>query len=128
MEKVSTGGDNWLGDLASALVPPKKGAAPGDCMGLSAAGISGLSCDMVSNFVCEAPKPKILGEKEQELPFSDELLRMAESMKITYFFSYETSLSLIIPYPSDIKIRLYGCSDEIFCKDNAYSSTTKSSR
>jgi hypothetical protein len=82
MEKVSSGGDNWLGDLASALVPPSKEATPGDCMGLSAAGISGLSCDMVSNFVCQAPNPKILGESGQELPFSDDLLKMAESLGI----------------------------------------------
>jgi hypothetical protein len=92
MEKVSSGGNDWLGDLASALVPPAKGATPGDCMGLSAVGISGLSCDMVSNFVCEAPKPKLFGDKGQELPFSDDLLKMAESMGIPYIFLLGSNL------------------------------------
>jgi hypothetical protein len=82
MEKVSTGGDNWLGDLASALVPPSKEATPGDCMGLSAVGISGLSCDMVTNFVCQAPAPKLINEDGQELPFSNDLLKMADSLNV----------------------------------------------
>jgi hypothetical protein len=82
MEKVTSGGDNWLGDLASALVPPPKETSPGDCMGLSTVGITGLSCDMVSNFVCQAPKPKIF-ENGLELPFSDDLLKMAESFGLS---------------------------------------------
>lgn len=55
MSKVTDGGENWLGDLASALAPPKKAATNGDCVGLNSIGLEGISCDMVSNFVCQAP-------------------------------------------------------------------------
>jgi hypothetical protein len=84
MSSVSDGGSNWLGDLASALVPPKNKGGDGDCMGLSAVGLLGLSCDMVSNFVCQAPNPKIIDVNGAELPFSADLLNMADSMGITY--------------------------------------------
>ncbi|XP_065346006.1 mucin-2-like [Cloeon dipterum] len=57
MEKVTDGGTDWLGDLASALLPPKDPSNDGDCLGLSALGLEGISCDMVSNFVCEVPDP-----------------------------------------------------------------------
>ncbi|CAB3387272.1 Hypothetical predicted protein [Cloeon dipterum] len=57
MEKVTNGGTNWLGDLASALLPPKDPSKDGDCLGLSALGLAGISCDMVSNFVCQVPDP-----------------------------------------------------------------------
>jgi len=86
MSKVSDGGSNWLGDLASALVPQPDKSKDGDCMGLSAVGLMGLSCDMVSNFVCQAPQPKLIGESGQELPFSADLLKMADSLGIGYFF------------------------------------------
>jgi len=57
MKKVEGSGANWLGDLASALIPPKDPAKDGDCMGLSSIGLSGLNCDTISNFVCQAPDP-----------------------------------------------------------------------
>lgn len=84
MSAVSAGGSNWLGDLASALVPPKKKGGDGDCMGLSAVGLLGLSCDMVSNFVCQAPDPTLIGFKGEEIPFSMDLLHMADSIGIKY--------------------------------------------
>lgn len=57
MKKVTDGGANWLGDLASALMPPKDPSTDGDCLGLNAIGLVGVSCDAVSNFVCQAPEP-----------------------------------------------------------------------
>lgn len=57
MEKIEESGANWLGDLAAAFLPQKDPAKDGDCMGMSTAGLSGFSCDMVSNFVCQAPDP-----------------------------------------------------------------------
>jgi hypothetical protein len=57
MKKIEGSGSNWLGDLASAFIPQKDPAKDGDCMGLSTIGLAGLSCDMVSNFVCQAPNP-----------------------------------------------------------------------
>ncbi|XP_059478308.1 uncharacterized protein LOC132198339 [Neocloeon triangulifer] len=58
LKKVTDGGSNWLGDLASAFMPQKDPAKDGDCMGLNSLGITGISCDTVSNFVCQAPEPK----------------------------------------------------------------------
>lgn len=55
MSKVTVGGENWLGDLATALAPAKNTAINGDCVGLNSIGLEGISCDMVSNFVCQAP-------------------------------------------------------------------------
>ncbi|XP_059476497.1 uncharacterized protein LOC132197301 [Neocloeon triangulifer] len=55
LKKVTDGGSNWLGDLASAFLPQKDPAKDGDCVGLSSLGITGISCDTVSNFVCQAP-------------------------------------------------------------------------
>ncbi|XP_059476418.1 uncharacterized protein LOC132197267 [Neocloeon triangulifer] len=77
MKKVTDGGSNWLGDLASAFLPNADPKKDGDCMGLNSLGITGINCDTVSNFVCEAPKPKLIGEKGQELPFSQDLLNQA---------------------------------------------------
>ncbi|XP_059475819.1 macrophage mannose receptor 1-like isoform X2 [Neocloeon triangulifer] len=84
MKKVDdSGSSNWLGDLASALLPPPKNPADqGDCMGISSLGILGVSCDMVSNFVCQAPPPKLIGDNGNELPFSMDLLNMANSLGI----------------------------------------------
>lgn len=56
MKKVTDGGANWLGELASALAPPKDPNTDGDCLGLNAVGLVGVTCDMVSNFVCQAPE------------------------------------------------------------------------
>jgi hypothetical protein len=50
-------GSNWLGDLASAFLPPADSGQDGSCLGLGAVGLTGISCDMVSNFVCQAPDP-----------------------------------------------------------------------
>jgi hypothetical protein len=50
-------GSNWLGDLADAFLPPKESGKDGDCLGLSALGITGVDCNTVSNFVCQAPDP-----------------------------------------------------------------------
>ncbi|CAB3386509.1 Hypothetical predicted protein [Cloeon dipterum] len=57
MKKVTSGGSDWLGDLASALVPQNDPAQDGDCLGLNSLGLVGVTCDMVSNFVCQAPEP-----------------------------------------------------------------------
>jgi hypothetical protein len=65
MKKVTDGGTDWLGDLASALVPPKDPSKEGDCMGLNSIGLVGVSCDMVSNFVCQAPET---GAKKPAMP------------------------------------------------------------
>jgi hypothetical protein len=50
-------GSNWLGDLAAAFLPPKVSGTDGDCLGLSTLGITGIDCNTVSNFVCQAPDP-----------------------------------------------------------------------
>jgi hypothetical protein len=55
MQKVEGSGANWLGDLAFAIIPSKEPA--GDCIGLGSIGLAELSCDMISNFVCQAPDP-----------------------------------------------------------------------
>jgi hypothetical protein len=87
MSKLTDGvGSNWLGDLASALLPPKNSADKGDCMGLSSLGLGGIPCDTVSNFVCQAPDPKLLGANGEELPFSADLLKAADSLGIKYLF------------------------------------------
>lgn len=57
MQKVSDSSSNWLGDLAAAFLPPSESGQSGDCLGMSAIGLTGISCDMVSNFVCQAPDP-----------------------------------------------------------------------
>jgi hypothetical protein len=62
MKKITDGTDNWLGDIGASLMAavPSNPAKDGDCMGLGSLGIVGVTCDMVSNFVCEAPDvPKI---------------------------------------------------------------------
>lgn len=48
---------NWLGDLAAAYLPPNESGQNGDCLGLDSLGITGVDCNMVSNFVCQAPDP-----------------------------------------------------------------------
>lgn len=60
MSAMKTAGgvsSNWLGDLAAAFLPPTESGQNGDCLGLGAVGLTGVSCDMVSNFVCQAPDP-----------------------------------------------------------------------
>jgi hypothetical protein len=57
MSSLGGDGSNWLSDLAAAVVPQKTPENDGDCMGLSGAGLMGVSCDMVSNFACQAPSP-----------------------------------------------------------------------
>ncbi|XP_059476500.1 serine-rich adhesin for platelets-like isoform X2 [Neocloeon triangulifer] len=93
MKKVDdSGSSNWLGDLASALLPPPKNPADqGDCMGISSLGILGVSCDMVSNFVCQAPPPKLIADNGNELPFSMDLLNMANSLGIDTILETATS-------------------------------------
>jgi hypothetical protein len=54
--KVDMGTD-WLGDLAAAFIPPTDSEKTGDCLGLGSLGISGMDCNAVSNFVCQAPDP-----------------------------------------------------------------------
>jgi len=50
---------NWLGGVAASVLnwapdqPPKTGG--GDCAALGSLGLSGITCDTVANFVCEAP-------------------------------------------------------------------------
>jgi hypothetical protein len=87
------GSSNWLGDLASALLPPKSNKDEGDCMGLSTLGLQGIPCDTVSNFVCQAPDPKIIGESGEELPFNADLFKAADSLGIKYRFFF------LITYP-----------------------------
>lgn len=57
MKKVTDGTDNWLGDIGASLMAamPSDPAKDGDCLGLGSLGLVGVTCDMVSNFVCEAP-------------------------------------------------------------------------
>jgi hypothetical protein len=57
METAGGVSANWLGDLASAFLPPADSGQDGSCLGLGAVGLTGISCDMVSNFVCQAPDP-----------------------------------------------------------------------
>jgi len=57
MQNVGGISSNWLGDLASAFLPQTDAKADGDCLGVGAIGITGLNCDMISNFVCQAPVP-----------------------------------------------------------------------
>ncbi|CAB3387139.1 Hypothetical predicted protein [Cloeon dipterum] len=71
MSKVTDGGSDWLGDLASAFLPPKDPATDGDCLGLNTLGITGVSCDMVSNFVCQAPDPPGIKPSPQPKPSID---------------------------------------------------------
>jgi hypothetical protein len=62
MKKITDGTDNWLGDIGASLMAavPSNPAKDGDCLGLGSLGLVGVTCDMVSNFVCEAPEvPKI---------------------------------------------------------------------
>jgi hypothetical protein len=54
--KVDMGTD-WLGDLAAAFIPPAESQKTGDCLGLGSLGITGMDCNAVSNFVCQAPDP-----------------------------------------------------------------------
>jgi hypothetical protein len=54
--KVDMGTD-WLGDLAAAFIPPADSQKTGDCLGLNSLGITGMDCNAVSNFVCQAPDP-----------------------------------------------------------------------
>jgi len=57
MKKVTDGTGNWLGDIGASLMAakPSDPAKDGDCLGLGSLGLVGVTCDMVSNFVCEAP-------------------------------------------------------------------------
>jgi len=57
MKNIGGTSSDWLGDLASAFLPQTDAKADGDCMGLGTMGIMGLNCDMISNFVCQAPQP-----------------------------------------------------------------------
>jgi len=54
--KVDMGTD-WLGDLAAAFIPATNSEKTGDCLGLGSLGITGIDCNAVSNFVCQAPDP-----------------------------------------------------------------------
>lgn len=57
MMKVTDGTGDWLGDIGASLMAanPSDTATNGDCLGLGSLGLVGVTCDMVSNFVCEAP-------------------------------------------------------------------------
>lgn len=59
MLKVTDGSSNWLGDIGASLMAekPPDPAKDGDCLGLGSLGLVGVTCDMVSNFMCEAPNP-----------------------------------------------------------------------
>jgi hypothetical protein len=57
IKKATNGVPNWLGDLAAALMPPKDPSTDGDCLAMNAIGLVGVSCDAVSNFVCQALEP-----------------------------------------------------------------------
>ncbi|XP_065341515.1 uncharacterized protein LOC135940523 [Cloeon dipterum] len=95
---TSDSSSNWLGDLASALLPPPANPADaGDCMGISSLGLLGVSCDMVSNFVCEAPPPKLISDTGEELPFSKDLLSMATALGVGTFLEPESSTTLRKP-------------------------------
>jgi len=57
MKKVTDGTGNWLGDIGASLMAAKPSDPAKDegCLGLGSLGLVGVTCDMVSNFVCEAP-------------------------------------------------------------------------
>jgi hypothetical protein len=58
MKQVTDGTGNWLGDIGASLMAAKPEAdtsKDGGCLGLGSLGLVGVTCDMVSNFVCEAP-------------------------------------------------------------------------
>jgi hypothetical protein len=59
MANVGGASSDWLGDLAAAYLPQPDTKADGDCLGLGTLGIMGLNCDMISNFVCQAPDPPL---------------------------------------------------------------------
>lgn len=56
MLKVTDGSNNWLGDIGASLMAekPSDPAKDGECLGLGSLGLVGVTCDMVSNFMCEA--------------------------------------------------------------------------
>jgi len=56
------GGDtyNWFGGVAANFMkwaPNQPAAGGGECAALQSLGLSGINCDTVANFVCEAPGP-----------------------------------------------------------------------
>jgi hypothetical protein len=57
MKKITDGSDNWLGDIGASLMAdkPSDPSKDGECLGLGSLGLVGVTCDMVSNFMCEAP-------------------------------------------------------------------------
>lgn len=57
MQNTVSMGTDWLGDLAAAFLPPSGSGKDGDCLGLGTLGITGMDCNTVSNFVCQAPDP-----------------------------------------------------------------------
>jgi hypothetical protein len=76
VESLSKDGNKTVGDLAATLTG--NGTNTDGCLGLSALGISKVSCNMVSSFICQAKKPQIFSKNGEELPFSEELLKQAE--------------------------------------------------
>jgi Lectin C-type domain len=66
--KKLSGGDefNWLGGVAASVMnwapnQPAPGAGS-ECASLNSLGLSGITCDTVANFVCEAPGPSAIAD------------------------------------------------------------------
>jgi Lectin C-type domain len=72
--KKLSGGDefNWLGGVAASVMnwAPNQPAPGGgsECASLNSLGLSGITCDTVANFVCEAPGPSVVPGAPTTLP------------------------------------------------------------
>jgi hypothetical protein len=102
MKKVTDGGNDWLGDLASALVPPKDPSKDGDCMGLNSIGLVGISCDMVSNFVCQAPDPGAKKPSMPSLEFVEHVFSVV--IRLLIFVNFSDIFSSFLPAAKGISM------------------------
>ncbi|XP_065331739.1 C-type mannose receptor 2-like [Cloeon dipterum] len=60
LKKMSGGSYSWLSGAAASVLkwaPNQPVASGGECAALDSLGLKGVSCDSVSNFVCESPGP-----------------------------------------------------------------------
>ncbi|CAB3366151.1 Hypothetical predicted protein [Cloeon dipterum] len=62
LKKISGDSFSWLSGAAASVLkwaPNQPVAAGGECAALDSLGLKGVSCDSVSNFVCESPGPNL---------------------------------------------------------------------
>jgi hypothetical protein len=90
-----TSGPNWLGDLAKAFLPLKESGNDGDCLGLGVLGITGVSCDMVSNFACQAPEPPAFQAFPSMRFVKNAMIKELANEAILEFFNSEIFNSLL---------------------------------